>query len=91
MPKSEMDVKKNNKIVAQSAESIDKIRQVCRLAREVLDIAGRAARPGTSTDEIDRIVHEACIERESYPSPLNYHKFPKSCCTCWLINLQIGQ
>lgn len=36
---------------------------------------------GVTTDEIDRIVHEACIERECYPSPLNYHNFPKSCCT----------
>src|SRR5205085_5132935 len=25
--------------------------------------------------------HEACIEREFYPSPLNYSGFPKSCCT----------
>ena len=34
-----------------------------------------------SRDEIDRIVHEASIERGAYPSPLNYHNFPKSCCT----------
>jgi len=26
-------------------------------------------------------VHEATIKRGSYPSPLNYHGFPKSCCT----------
>lgn len=36
---------------------------------------------GITTDEIDRVVHEACIERECYPSPLNYYKYPKSCCT----------
>lgn len=36
---------------------------------------------GVLSDEIDRVVHEACIERECYPSPLNYYKFPKSCCT----------
>lgn len=34
-----------------------------------------------TTEEIDRIVHEACIDRECYPSPLNYYQFPKSCCT----------
>uniref|UniRef100_A0A7M5WXM5 Methionine aminopeptidase n=1 Tax=Clytia hemisphaerica TaxID=252671 RepID=A0A7M5WXM5_9CNID len=34
-----------------------------------------------TTDEIDRIVHEATIERNCYPSPLNYYTFPKSCCT----------
>lgn len=31
--------------------------------------------------DIDRIAHEACIERGAYPSPLNYYHFPKSCCT----------
>jgi methionyl aminopeptidase len=36
---------------------------------------------GTRTDEIDAIVHAACVERDCYPSPLNYYGFPKSCCT----------
>lgn len=47
----------------------------------MLDIAGEAVRPGITCDEIDRIVHEATIERNAYPSPLNYHRFPKSVCT----------
>ncbi|KAJ1679169.1 Methionine aminopeptidase 1 [Spiromyces aspiralis] len=37
--------------------------------------------PVPYTLHIDRIVHEACIERNAYPSPLNYYKFPKSVCT----------
>jgi len=57
------------------------LRHACRMGREVLDIAGKALRPGVTTDEIDRIVHEACIERDCYPSPLNYYNFPKSVCT----------
>lgn len=52
-----------------------------RLGREVLDEAARVCDVNVTTDEIDRIVHEACIERECYPSPLNYLKFPASCCT----------
>lgn len=40
------------------------MRKVCRLAREVLDIAAREAKPGVTTDHIDKIVHEACMERE---------------------------
>jgi len=47
----------------------------------VLDIAASHIRPGISTDELDEIVHNAIIERNSYPSPLNYRKFPKSVCT----------
>lgn len=29
----------------------------------------------------DAIVHQACIDRGAYPSPLNYRNFPKSVCT----------
>lgn len=36
---------------------------------------------GVTCDELDRIVHEATVERGAYPSPLNYYKFPKSVCT----------
>jgi methionyl aminopeptidase len=51
------------------------------MGREVLDLAGRAIRVGVTCDEIDRVVHEASIERDCYPSPLNYYNFPKSVCT----------
>ena len=67
-----------------TAEELDGelgLRHACRMGREVLDVAGRALRPGVTTDELDRIVHEACIERDCYPSPLNYYEFPKSVCT----------
>ena len=40
------------------------MRKVCRMAREVLDIAARESKPGVTTDHIDKIVHEACIERD---------------------------
>jgi len=56
----------------KSPEDIQKMRDAGRVSREVLDVASRCVRPGITTDEIDRIVHEACIERGAYPSPLNY-------------------
>lgn len=62
-------------------DEISRMRKVCFLAREVLDIAVRAAKVGVTTEKIDEIVHNACIERDAYPSPLNYYGFPKSCCT----------
>ena len=62
-------------------EEIKGIREACKAGREVLDIAGRAIQVGMTTDEIDVIVHEACLERNCYPSPLNYYNFPKSVCT----------
>ena len=47
----------------------------------MLDEGAAAIGVGVTTDEIDRVVHEACMERDCYPSPLNYYTFPKSCCT----------
>jgi methionyl aminopeptidase len=46
-----------------------------------LDIAGQMVRPGVTTEQIDEAVHKATIAEDAYPSPLNYHFFPKSCCT----------
>lgn len=79
-PISEMQ-ERGVQVEINDEETIEKIRNVSRLAREVTDIAGRAVKPGVTTDEIDRIVHEACMERGAYPSPLNYFNFPKSVCT----------
>jgi len=39
------------------------MRKVCRLAREVLDIAAAEVRPGVTTDYLDEVVHKACVER----------------------------
>ena len=50
-------------------------------AREVLLEPADAVRVGITTDELDRICHEACIARGGYPSPLHYKGFPKSLCT----------
>lgn len=68
-------------VEVKTAQEIEKMRAAGRVAREVLDIAGRAVRPGITTDEIDNIVHAESLKRGAYPSPLNYHGFPKSCCT----------
>lgn len=51
------------KVDILDAKAQDAMRKVCRLAREVLDIAAAAVRPGVTTDYIDEIVHKACIER----------------------------
>ena len=64
-----------------SKKDIEGIRYACELGREVLDIATSMVKVGITTEEIDIAVHNACIERECYPSPLNYRHFPKACCT----------
>ncbi|KAI6216989.1 CBR-MAP-1 protein [Aphelenchoides fujianensis] len=77
----ERSSKHAGQIVVNSEEDQEGIRIASKLGRECLDEAAAAVEVGVTTDELDRIVHEAAIERECYPSPLGYYKFPKSCCT----------
>uniref|UniRef100_A0ACB8E8Q4 Methionine aminopeptidase 1 n=1 Tax=Sphaerodactylus townsendi TaxID=933632 RepID=A0ACB8E8Q4_9SAUR len=81
MSESEQTLKGTSQIKILSSEDIEGMRVVCRLAREVLDVAAMMVKPGVTTEEIDHAVHLACIARNCYPSPLNYYNFPKSCCT----------
>jgi methionyl aminopeptidase len=59
----------------------DRMRAAGRAAREVLLEVGAAVRAGVTTDELDRICHEAYIARGGYPSTLDYKGYPKSLCT----------
>jgi len=63
------------------AELADRMRATGHAAREILLELRDAVRVGMTTDELDRICHEACIARGGYPSPLHYKGFPKSLCT----------
>jgi methionyl aminopeptidase len=65
----------------KSPDVIERMRTASDLAAEVLRLAGEQVAPGVTTDEIDVFVHDLCIERGAYPSPLNYHGYPKSVCT----------
>ena len=65
----------------KTPEIIARMRHAGIVAAEVLRLAGEKVAPGVTTDEIDVFVHDLCIERNSYPSPLNYNHFPKSVCT----------
>jgi methionyl aminopeptidase len=62
-------------------ELTERMRTAGRAARDILLALRDAVRPGITTDELDRICHEACIEHGGYPSPLHYKGFPKSLCT----------
>ena len=65
----------------KTADVIERMRHAGAVAAEVLRLAGDMVAPGVTTDAIDVYVHDLCIERYSYPSPLNYNHFPKSVCT----------
>lgn len=63
IPRSEQTISARTKSKQLNAKEIEGMRKVCRLAREVLDLAAAALKPGITTDYIDELVHNACIER----------------------------
>ncbi len=69
----------------KSPDVIDRMRRTGAEAARILALTGAAVRPGITTDELDRICHEATVEAGAYPSPLLYggpdNPFPKSVCT----------
>jgi methionyl aminopeptidase len=66
----------------KSPDELDKMRVSGRLAAEVLRMIAPYVRPGITTGELDRMCHDYIVEEQgAYPSPLNYHGFPKSVCT----------
>ncbi|MBS2534123.1 type I methionyl aminopeptidase [Catenulispora sp. NF23] len=65
----------------QDAETIAKMRIASRIAADALVETGKAAKPGVTTDELDRIGHEYLLDHGAYPSTLGYKGYPKSLCT----------
>ena len=57
------------------------MRDAGRLAAETLMAVAEWIRPGVSTDDINRFVHEDTLRKGAQPAPLNYLGFPKSVCT----------
>jgi methionyl aminopeptidase len=67
--------------MVKSPDVIARMRVAGKAAAEVLAVTAAAVRPGITTDELDAVCHDACIALGGYPSPLNYHGYPKSLCT----------
>ena len=68
-------------LIFSEDEHLANMRHAAKLARRVLDLACKFAKPGVTTDDVDTAVHNALLEAGAYPSPLNYVGFPKSLCS----------
>jgi methionyl aminopeptidase len=65
----------------KDAETIERIRNACRLAARARDLVGEHVAPGVTTDDLDRVGHVFLCDHGAYPSTLGYKGFPKSLCT----------
>jgi len=70
-------------VLLHDPPSVERMTRAARLARRLLDYVCHpsVARAGRTTEEIDALLHEATVGMGAYPSPLNYHGFPKSVCS----------
>ncbi|MPY99773.1 MAG: type I methionyl aminopeptidase [Actinophytocola sp.] len=65
----------------RTPEVIEAMRVASRIAAQALEEGGKAVKPGNTTDDVDKVVHEFLLDHGAYPSTLGYRGFPKSCCT----------
>ncbi len=57
------------------------MRQTGKLAAQTLVHLENKLKIGMSTEDVNTIVHDFMTEHGAIPATLNYHGFPKSCCT----------
>ena len=65
----------------KTPEQIEKIRHSGKIAAQAIELVGQNAKPGITTDELDKIAHQFLIENGAYPSTLGYRGYPKSICS----------
>lgn len=70
-----------HKSIIKNEEQIAKIKESAAINNAILDLVGEKIKAGMTTEEIDTIVHDYTVSRGAIPAPLNFHGFPKSCCT----------
>ncbi len=69
-------------IEIKTSDDIKKMRTVCSLAAQQLQMIEEFIKPGVTTGELDRICHDYTVDiQNAIPAPLNYKGYPKSICT----------
>ena len=71
-------------IPIKNEREIDAMRQACKLTAAARALAGRMVRPGVTTRQIDKAVHDFIVSHGAKPSFLHYGGFPAS--TCFSVN-----
>ncbi len=67
-------------IIIKNGHEIEAMRQASKITAAARALAGDMVRPGVSTKQIDKAVHDYIVSQGAKPSFLNYHGFPASTC-----------
>ena len=69
-------------IAIKNEHELQSMRRACRITAAARALAGKMVKPGVSTKEIDKAVHDFIVSQGAKPSFLNYNGFPASTCIC---------
>ena len=67
-------------IPIKNDREISMMRRACRITAAARALAGEMVRPGVTTKEIDKAVHDFIVSQGATPSFLNYSGYPASTC-----------
>ena len=67
-------------IAIKNANQLELMRQACKITAAARALAGEMVKPGVSTRQIDKAVHDFIVSQGAKPSFLNYNGFPASTC-----------
>ncbi len=65
----------------KTKEEVAKMRRAGRIVAEMLEECERAAKPGVTTKDLDRVARDVLERRGARSNFLNYHGFPAVICT----------
>ena len=67
-------------IIIKNGHEVEAMRQACRITAAARALAGEMVRPGVTTKQIDKAVHDYIVSQGAKPSFLGYGGFPASAC-----------
>lgn len=67
-------------IAIKNERELEVMRRAGRIAAKARELAGSLVRPGVTTIEIDKAVHDFIVSQGAKPSFLNYSGYPASAC-----------
>ena len=67
-------------IAIKNERELTLMRKACQITAAARALAGEMVRPGVSTKQIDKAVHDYIVAQGAKPSFLNYNGFPASTC-----------
>ena len=67
-------------ISVKSERELEVMRRAGRITAKARELAGRMVRPGVTTREIDKAVHDYIVSQGAKPSFLHYGGYPASAC-----------